>query len=319
MTEAPHRIDTHHHIVPPEYVRALADIGITGAIGASFSAWDPETTLAVMDRNGIQTAITSISAPGVFFGDVDFARTLARRCNEISARLAIDYPGRFRALATLPLPDAEASLAELAYTADTLKLDGVVLLTNYAGRYLGDPVFETVFSELNRRRTPVFVHPTDPVAGNILGPHIPNFLFEVTFDTTRAIANLIFSGTLERYPDIPFIFSHAGGTAPYLALRIAGGTLFIPGAAEKAPQGAIAYLKRLYYDTALSASPYALSSLRELVDPSHILFGSDYPFASEFILDVMAKGLQSFNSFGVEELSAIERDNAARIFPRCSS
>lgn len=145
----PHRTDVHHHIVPPEYVRALEGQGITNAIGAPFPAWDPETTLAVMDRNGIQTAVTSISAPGVFFGDVDFARTLARRCNEISARLVTDYPGRFGAFATLPLPDAEASLTELAYAADTLKLDGVVLLTNYAGRYLGGPVFEPVFAELN--------------------------------------------------------------------------------------------------------------------------------------------------------------------------
>ena len=315
---APHRIDVHHHIVPPEYVRALEGKGVTNAIGAPFPAWDPETTLAVMDRNGIQTAVTSISAPGVFFGDVGFARTLARRCNEISARLVTDYPGRFGVFATLPLPDAEASLTELAYTADTLKLDGVVLLTNYAGRYLGDPAFEPVLAELNRRRTPVFVHPADPPGGSVLGPHVPNFLFEVTFDTTRAIANLIFTGTLERYPDIPLIFAHAGGAAPYLALRIAGGTFFIPGAAEKAPQGAIAYLKRLHYDTALSASPYALSSLRELVDPSQILFGSDYPFASEFIVEIMVKGLQSFDGFGAEELAAIERGNAARIFPKCS-
>jgi 6-methylsalicylate decarboxylase len=177
MTEAPHRIDVHHHIVPPEYVQALAGIGVTNSIGAAFPQWDADTTLEVMDRNGIQSAITSISCPGVFFGDKGFAVMLARLCNEISARLITDYPGRFGAFATLPLPDTDAALKELEYAIETLKLDGVVLLTNYTGTYLGDPAFEVLFQELNRRRTPVFVHPADPPGGNALGGHVPNFLF----------------------------------------------------------------------------------------------------------------------------------------------
>ena len=315
MTAQPYRIDVHHHIVPSEYVRALAGIGITNSIGASFPAWDVETTLAVMDRNMIQKAVTSISCPGVFFGDTSFATTLSRRVNEISARLVSDHSPRFGAFATLPLPDTDMALSELAYSLDTLKLDGVVLLTNYAGRYLGDPSYEELFTELNRRKTPVFVHPTDPKAGNVLGPHVPNFLFEVAFDTTRAIINLIFSGTIERFPDIPFIFAHAGGAAPYLAWRISLGTFVIPGAVEKAPKDAISYMKHLYYDTALSASPYALRSLQELVDPTHILFGSDYPFAPEVVTVETLKGLQAYDGFGTEERKAIERGNALRLFP----
>ncbi len=315
MIKAPHRIDVHHHIVPPEYVRALAGIGITNSIGASFPRWDAETALGVMDRNGIETAITSISCPGVFFGDTAFAARLARQCNEASARLITDYPGRFGAFATLPLPDAGAALKEFEYSLEALKLDGVVLLTNYSGTYLGDPAFEDVFCELNRRKTPVFVHPTDPPGSNPLGMHIPNFLFEVAFDTTRAIVNLIFSGTLQRYPDIPFIFAHAGGAAPYLAWRIALGSFVIPNALEKAPKDAISYLKCLNYDTALAASPFAMRSIKELVDATHILFGSDYPFAPEIITGLTVSGLQSFEGFSGEELLAVEKGNAARMFP----
>jgi 6-methylsalicylate decarboxylase len=139
----------------------------------------------------------------------------------------------------------------------------------------------------------------------------------VAFDTTRAIVNLIFSGTLERYPDIPFIFAHAGGAAPYLAWRISLGTFVIPGAIEKAPKDAIEYLKCLYYDTALSASPFVMRSIKELVNTSHILFGSDYPFAPDIITAHTVKSLQLFNGFSEDDLFAIDKGNATLIFPGC--
>ena len=316
MNAEPYRIDVQHHIVLADYVKALAKIGVSSALGVSLPKWSPESAIEMMDRNGIKTAITSISSPGVYFGDVVFARDLARQCNESVARLIDDHPQRFGAFATLPLPEAEAACNEIAFALDSLKLDGIAMLTNYAGQYLGDTAFEDVFFELNRRKAVVYVHPTDPPGKSPLGDHVPNFLMEVTFDTTRAIANLIYSGTLERYPDISFIFAHAGGTAPFLAWRIALGTFTWPGALERAPKDAFFYLKRLYYDTGLSASPYALRSLQELVGTSQILFASDYPFAPEVLTVETIKGIAAYEGFNAEARRAVEQKNALKLFPR---
>jgi predicted TIM-barrel fold metal-dependent hydrolase len=313
----PHRIDVHHHILPPEYVSALAGIGITDAGGVPFPSWSPQNSLNVMDRNGIATAITSISSPGVYFGDSAFSRNLARRCNEISANLANEYPKRFGAFAVLPLPDVKGALREMDYALDELKLDGIVLLTNFAGHYLGTPEFDDLFYELNRRKAVVYVHPAAPPAENLPKLRLPAALIEFPFDTTRAIVNLIYSGTFECCPDIRFIFSHAGGTTPYLTWRISLLDL-APGIQAKAPRGVITYLKLLYYDTALSATPYALRSLQELVDPSHIVFGSDYPFAPESVTSATVSGLKQYAGFDEKALKAIERDNALRLFARLS-
>ena len=315
MSPELNRIDIHHHIVPPEYVKALADIGVTESAGIPFPDWSAEKSLDVMDRLGIEAAITSISYPGVYFGDLAFARDLARRCNEISARLTSDHSQRFGAFAVLPLPDVKASLLELEYALDTLRLDGVTLLSSIGKEYLGDPSFDALHSELNRRRAVVFVHPAVPPGSDVPKLILPPSLIEFTFDTTRAVASLLFSGTLERYPDIRFILSHGGGTVPYLAWRISLGE-WLPAIGEKVPQGVITYIKRLYYDTALSTSRYALRSLQELIDVSHILFGSDYPFLPEPAVAATVADFRSYGGFSGEDRGVIERDNALSLFPR---
>jgi predicted TIM-barrel fold metal-dependent hydrolase len=316
MATLPHRIDVHHHILPPEYLTALAGIGVTNVGRVTFPKWSVETTLGAMDRHGIATAITSISAPGVYFGDRAFAQDLARRCNEISARLVSDHPQRFGAFAVMPLPDVEAALREVEYALDTLKLDGIVLLASIGDQYLGDADFDPLFAELNRRKAVVFIHPTVPPGYTVPKLTLPAPLIDFIFDTTRAVTNLIYSGTLERCPDISFIVSHAGGAVPYLAWRISLFKTLLPGMGEKVPQDVITYLKRLYYDTALSAVPYALRSLQELVDPSHILFGSDYPFAPEPITAATVQGLNTYDGFDAQARAAIERDNGLKLFPR---
>jgi len=315
MSPELNRIDVHHHIVPPEYVKALADLGVTESAGIPFPHWNAETALDVMDRQGIKAAITSISYPGVYFGNLAFARELARRCNEISARLISDHSQRFGAFAVLPLPDVEASLLELEYALDTLQLDGVTMLSSIGNKYLGDPSSDALYSELNRRRTVVFVHPAVPPGSDVLKLILPPSLIEFTFDTTRAVASLLFSGTLERYPDIRFILSHAGGTVPYLAWRISLGE-WLPGISEKVPQGVITYIKRLYYDTALSTTRYTLRSLQELIDISHILFGSDYPFLPEPVVSATISDFQSYDGFTEQDRRVIEWDNALSLFPR---
>ncbi len=221
VSSAGGRLDVHHHIVPREYVEALAEIGIHTPGRFPFPDWSPETSLEVMDQNGIATAITSLSAPGVYFGDDAFARDLARRCNEFSARLVNDYPGRFGALAVLPLPDVDEALRELEYALDTLKLDGVVLLTSIGNKYLGDAAFEPLFEELDRRKAVVWTHPNIPPGSDVPELVFPAPLIEFVFDTTRAATNLVLSGCLERHRDIRLILSHAGGAVPYVAGRIA--------------------------------------------------------------------------------------------------
>jgi len=317
MPLEPYRIDVHNHILPKEYVESLSGLGITSSGGVPFPEWSPEVTIARMDQQGIATAMTSISAPGVYFGDKGFARELARRCNEILARLVSDNPRHFGAFAVLPLPDVDAALNELEYALDTLGLDGVGLLTSVGDQYLGDPDFDPLFEELNRRKTVVYTHPNIPPGSDVPKLNWPAPLVEFIFDTTRAVTNLLLQGTLERYPDVPLIFSHAGGAIPFIAGRIALADTF-PLAKEVIPKGVIAYLKNLYYDTALSATPYAFPSLRELADSSHILFGSDYPFAPgpDVLMGKSAEGLKNHGGFDQQELLAVERDNALRLFPR---
>ncbi len=315
MPVEPYSIDVHQHILPPDYISALASLGITTGGGRPLPEWDVQSTLELMDRHAIATAITSIAEPGIYFGDRVFTRELARRCNEFSAQLIQQYPQRFGAFAILPLPDVEAALGELEYALDTLKLDGVVLFSNIEGRYPGDPAFDMLFDELNRRKAVIFLHPTIPAINESLKLDLPPFLIEFVFDTTRAVTNLVYSRTLERCPNIRLILAHAGGTVPYLAFRISMGQVMLPGA----PQGVLTYLKQLYYDTALSANPNALRSLQALVDASHILFGSDYPFAPEIITGFTVQGIQNYDGFGEQARKDIERDSALALFPRFSS
>ncbi len=307
------RIDVHHHILPPDYIAAMKRIGKNVVGGVAIPNWSIQNSLYVMDKNEIAAAITSM--PFVYLGDLPLSADFARRCNDFSARLVSDHPKRFGSFAVLPLPDVEASLRELEHAIDKLKLDGIVLPTNVGGYYLGAPEFDELFSELNRRKEIVFIHPIDPPRECFSDLKLPTSLIEFVFDTTRAITNLIYSGTLASCPDIKFIVSHAGGTVPYLAWRISL-LKYMPGRKKKAPQGVTHYLKRLYYDTALSASPYALRSLQELVDPSYILFGSDYPFAPEPLTSISIKGLKNYEGFDEQALKAIDHGNALKLFPR---
>ena len=215
------RIDVQHHILPEEYVERLASIGITESYGQPFPKWTPERSLASMKKIGVDIAIMSISTPGVDLKDAQFAQELARFCNEYMAEVTQQYPRRFGCFAILPLPYVEDSLEELEYALDELKLDGVCLLTNYKGQYLGDEAFDALFDELNKRKVVVYIHPTDPVGVYDPKLEIPNSLIEGPFETTRAVTNLIYTGTTDRCPDIKYILAHGGGTIPFLAWRIA--------------------------------------------------------------------------------------------------
>jgi predicted TIM-barrel fold metal-dependent hydrolase len=312
-----HRIDVHHHILPPAYVAAVGEERIRSlAVIGSGPKWHPQDSIDLMERYGIAVAINAISAPGLWFGDDEAARRLARICNEYAAGMSRDYPRRFGSFAALPLPDVDGALAEAAYALDTLKAEGVCLLTNYGGRYPGDAAFAPLFDELNRRKAIVCLHPTVVPCSTCL-PEMPVSTLEFPFDTTRAVTSLLYSGTLARCPDIRFIIPHAGGTVPYLAERIARPAVR-PEFKDAAPRGVLPELGRLYFDLALSANPRVFSALRQLVPMSNILFGSDYPFAPEPTTPAMIAGIQSLG-LSAAEVRAIERDNALTLMPHLAA
>lgn len=225
-----------------------------------------------------------------------------------------DYPGRFGMFASLPLPDVESSLREISYALDELRADGIGLLTNYEGKYPGDETFAPVFDELNRRNAVVYFHPTEAPCCHAHGIDLPAATLDFPFDTTKAVTSLLFSGTFYRCRNIRFIFSHAGGTIAFLAERIAR-LEARPEFRASVPDGVMSELRRLFFDTALSANELAFSALLKLVTPQHVLFGSDYPFAPETTMAATIKGLSALG-LSADVLEAIERTNAIRLFSR---
>jgi len=211
----------------------------------------------------------------------------------------------------------DGALAELDYALGMLGLDGVVLLTNANGVYLGDKRLEPVFDELDRRRAVVFLHPNAPACVEHTSLGYPISLIEFVFDTTRAVTHLVLSGTLERCPNLRLIVPHAGGTLPFLVDRIGLlSTLFVPGAGERAPAGVKVYLQRLYYDLAISTNPYALAAVLQLVGTSHLLFGSDWPALTEVDVQHLIQSLLDNPLLHPGDLARIERQNALDLFPR---
>ena len=310
-----HRIDVHHHILPPNYVRLVGDERIGPLLVAGKTpVWTPQHSIEAMDRNGIEKSITSISAPGLWLGDAESTRRLTRECNDYAAKMRQDRPGRFGLFASLPLPDVEGSLREISYALDELKADGIGLLTNYDGKYPGDAAFAPVFEELNRRKAVVYFHPTEAPCCAAHGVGVPAATLDFPFDTTKAITSMLFAGTFARCRDVRFIFSHAGGTVPFLAERIAR-LQVRPEFKASVPDGVMFELKRLFFDTALSANELAFSALLKLVAPEQVLFGSDYPFAPETTMTATVKGLAELGP-PADVLHAIERTNALRLFAR---
>src|SRR5262245_2345073 len=302
MNTQRNRIDVHHHFLPPEFIKHLADKRIDWTGGPLVPNWNPDIARETMERNGIAAAIASV-VPAMYWGDAADAARWARHSNEYSARVVHDDPAHFGAFATLPMPDVTASLRELEHAYDELGMDGVIFFASTGNQYLGDPAFEELFQELERRKAIVFIHPnTAPPGSDVPKLKLPYGLVEFVMDTSRAVTNLLFNGVFERYPSIRYIVSHAGGTIPYIAWRISLADESLrahwqPGAmAEKTgqrPKGALHYLQKLYYDTALSVAEYPLAALRQFVPTSQILFGSDWPLVPELVVKAEVAALES--------------------------
>lgn len=302
------RIDIHHHFAPPAWI---AEVKGRPLLQPANTKWTPAQSIEDLDRGATAAAVISVTNPGLWFGDNAATARLARACNDYGARLVQDHPMRFGLFAAMPLPDVDATLKEIEHAFDTLKADGVGLFTSYGDTWLGNPAFRPVMEELNRRRAVVHVHPTAANCCRNLGYGVAPGTIEYGTDTTRAIIGVTFSGDAARFRDIRFIWSHAGGSAPFLAGRIEGGSA---NAKDRMPNGFIAEARKFFYDTAGAANRGAMAALLELVPPAQILFGTDFPPGGNNLQ--VARLLAELKLFDEQAMRAIDRDNAVRLLPR---
>jgi predicted TIM-barrel fold metal-dependent hydrolase len=297
-------IDVHHHVAPAAWLAR----GLSSDQARVFKGWSIPKALEEMDRSGVTTAYASITALGDRFDTPDGARQISREFNDYMATLRADHPGRFGIFATMPMPHIEATLAEIAYAYDTLKVEGIGLFTSYGDTYLGNASFDAVFAELNRRNAVVFVHPTAALCCAGIQPWLAPAQIEFGTDTTRAIAEYVFSGSSQRFPNVRMIWSHAGGTMPYLVQRFintGNGNL-----KSKTPNGFLPEAEKFFYDTAQVASRGTMLALREIVPISQILYGTDYPFRT---FDSTTELLAQSAVFNPQEMQGILHDNAAAL------
>ena len=317
------RIDVHQHMLPPAYVKWLTKLGVDDAGGRALPEWSPEAALTLMDQIGTATAILSVSTPGTGPATTSAeAVRVAEEVNDFSAELVKDKPDRFGFFATLTLPHLDHALTETTRALDDLGADGVILLANTNGTYLGQPEQEPLFAELDRRGAVVFIHPAELPGPTVDG--IPPFAADFLLDTTRAAFLLVRNGIRHRYPNIKFILSHAGGFVPYssyrMALQIFGESVQqsqdltqMPGdVAGRSLPDVLDDFAGFYFDIALSGSPAALPSLLAFAKPGHVLFGSDFPFAPPVAVQYFTATGDAYDA----DHAAIDRGNALPLFPR---
>jgi len=316
MEATPPAIDVHAHTVTPAYRAGLAAAGISRPDGfPHIPEWSFDDARALMDSVGIEIAILSVSSPGIHFGDDAEARALARAVNEEMASGVADAPGRFGFVAALPLPDVDGALEEIRHAFEDLHADGVGLLTNAQGAYVGDPRFEEVMAELDRRAAVVVLHPTSPPGWESVALGYPRPMIEFPFDTTRSVVNLVLTRTVERHARIRFIVPHSGSALPVLADRAAELSALLSLTGDE-PVDVVASLQSLYYDLTGPTLPRALPALLGLVGPERLLYGSDYPFPPPSFVQRMMDDLMRSDVLGEADRARMLRGNALDLFPR---
>ncbi|MCC6473245.1 MAG: amidohydrolase [Burkholderiales bacterium] len=311
---SPRRIDVHNHIAPPGYLKMKMESKLeppNAHRDRLYAGWHPGLTLESMDEGGTQAAITSIT-DGTFISLHPHRVRIAREVNEFAAKMQQDHPGRFGHFATLPMPDVDACLAEIEYALDVLGFDGVDIRTSYRMQWLGDQAFVPIYEELNRRKAIVYSHPHEPFFAHDLIPGVAGSTIEFCSDTSRAIASVLFGGIATRFAQVRFIFSHGGGTVPFLLDR------FINQARrgehpKTFPKGIVHELKKFYYEVAQALHPGALDALLRMAPLNHVLFGTDYP---HFHAKETGRRLAAYEGFDEAALAAINRGNALKLFPR---
>lgn len=304
------KIDVHAHYFPPVYEQALERHQVTILDGAPRPKWSEEIQLSYMEQLNIDCSILSLSSPHFHFGDDEEAEEIARNCNEYGTDLKLRYPGKFKIMGSLPLPDVNAALREIEHCNDTLHVDGFAMQTHYRGIYLGSPILEPIMQELDRVGAAVVIHPTVPAAVPMrVNEKLPAGVTEYFFDTTRAVTNMIVHGVIRRYPRIRFIVPHAGAYLTLLSDRLA--TL---GSVLKLEEGLDVFgdLASLYYDVAGMSMPKQYGLLKKITEESHILYGSDAPFTPPPLCEKLEQDM--LKAIEPENLNAVMYQNAVKLF-----
>ncbi|RFU78011.1 aminocarboxymuconate-semialdehyde decarboxylase [Trichoderma arundinaceum] len=322
------RIDTHSHFVPPFWRDESVKYGYGMPDGMpGIPPWTEEAHLKMMRKANITKSILSITSPGTHLvpGDDALARNITRQCNEFAADLKRRHPDKFGFWASLPLPDVDGSLVEIDYALDTLKADGVAVLTNAHGLYLGNTVLNPIFEALNKRKATIFIHPTSPCIrhGDMSQPvapltQYPNPMFEFFFDTARAVVNMFVSGTIDRSPNVTIILSHAGGAVTPLVARFTQFATSILGLPVQISTISVrkAFQTQFFFDLAGFVFPEQIQGLLPYVNGTRILYGSDYPYTPESGVLELAENMnqelpQVFRDFRSQK--AIYKENAMNI------
>jgi predicted TIM-barrel fold metal-dependent hydrolase len=311
----PRRIDVHFHTIPSFYQEAVIAAGLGPTRRGGYPPCSPEAALEMMDANGIEYAIASVSMPGVQFCEPAAAKTLARRLNEHAAEQKARWRGRFGGFAIVPMRNAADAIAEIDYALDVLKLEGVCLYANYDGVYLGDPSFDPILEALNAHAAVVYTHPTLHPSSRSVPLKYPGFMLEYPFDTTRMAAHLIYSGALDRFPKVKFILSHGGGALPYLQWRIASSPAIDSGLPQWPRVQFAEYFRRFWYDNAIVGEPSATTALKSVAGADKVLFGTDWPFVPPSVI-AQQVGMHALPSTHLDaERAAIDRGNALKLWP----
>ena len=298
-------IDVHSHIFPDFYEEVLRENGINDVDGWKNPTWSVESSIKAMDENRIKTQMLSISSPGINFLEGTKMQQLGRRLNDLMAQLVKDHSPRFGLMAVLPLPDVDASLAEIKYAFDTLGADGVGLLSNYDGIYLGDPKLDPVFEELNRRKAVIFVHPTPPPDWKKFTVGLSAPVMEYTFDSTRMAQNLVVHGAKAKFRDLTIFVAHAGGTLPFTKQRVL--KYFLEGKDD--------LYSTFAYEMTATTEPEQIRCLMATADPNMCFMGFDNPFMPPTVWAPLQKTLEAYD-FPPGVLRSIQHGNALKLFPQ---
>ncbi len=308
------KIDAFPHILPRPYFDRIMSITSPAAanlqkrVAGVPALYDLETRLRIMDRFDNYVQILTLAAPPIeALGDGATASDLARLANDNMAELVNKYPDRFVGfVASLPMNDVDATLAEVDRAINDLSALGVQIFTNVNGLPLDDPRFEPFFAKMASLDKPIWVHPYRTSAW----PDYPtesNSRFELwwafgwPYDTAIFMSRLIFSGHLDRYPNLRILTHHAGGMVPHSAGRIVAGLAQLgartpeedlAAVRQRLKKPPVEYYKMFYGDTALFGARHALQCALEFFGVDHLLFGTDMPFDPEkgpgFIRDTIA-------------------------------
>ena len=322
------RVDVHHHFTSAGWFKELEAVDL---VPMARVGWTPGSSIEAMDSTGTATALISTGQAGGAFtparlrqrgvSEAEGAQAilrLARESNEYGTTMASDYPGRFILMASLPMPDVDSSLTELEYAVDTLNAGGAFLPTSYDDKYIGDPIFTPLLEELNRRSLTVYTHPTDAACCINIIPNLRPNTIEYGTDTTRMIMSLIVNDVPSRFPNIRWIFSHAGGTMPFLVQRIVGNRGELDEYLQQTPEpgSELDQLRGFYYDCAATANAVAMDALKRVVGIDQMVFGTDFPYSN---MTDEVRGLAAAGVLNTQELEQLYRGNVERIVPQLSS